>query len=283
MKIRIADEAGFCFGVQRALDMVQRASQQGKKLSVLGPIIHNPQVVADLENQGIRSVDDLEEVPTPYVVIRSHGVPPEVYQRAESMGLKTLDATCPFVKTAQDVARQLHNDGYQVVVVGKEHHPEVMGLVGHAGGDAVVVDDPKALEGVRFSNKVGVLAQTTMRYEIFAQVVSELLRRCREVRAFNTICYTTRQRQESTRALAKSVDVMIVVGGKNSSNTTRLFEICLDSGVSAYHIETAEEIKAEWFQGANEVGITAGASTPPSLVQKVAEHIRRITQGVETQ
>ncbi|MEO0140760.1 MAG: 4-hydroxy-3-methylbut-2-enyl diphosphate reductase [candidate division WOR-3 bacterium] len=283
MRIRIAEEAGFCFGVQRALDIINRAKSEGKKLSTLGPIIHNPQVVEGLAREGIESVDDLSEARTPYVVVRSHGVPPEIYEEAKSRGIEIIDATCPFVKTAQDVAKLLASDGYQVVVVGKEYHPEVLGLVGHAGGKAIVVDEPSALKGLVFSRKVGVLAQTTMRYEIFAEVVSELLRKAREVRAFNTICYTTRRRQESTRELARQVDLMIVVGGRNSSNTTRLYEICEDMGVPTHLIESPDEIDPKWLESVNEVGITAGASTPPEVVEEVVERLQaigRVKEGI---
>ncbi|MGB9590242.1 MAG: 4-hydroxy-3-methylbut-2-enyl diphosphate reductase [Candidatus Hydrothermia bacterium] len=284
MRIRIAEEAGFCFGVQRALDIIARSKAEGKALSTLGPIIHNPQVVESLSRQGIESISDLSEAKTPYVVVRSHGVPPEVYGEAKKRGTQIIDATCPFVKTAQDVARLLASEGYQVVVVGKEYHPEVMGLVGHAGGKATVIDDPAAVPGVLFSRKIGVLAQTTMRYEIFAEVVSELLKKAREVRAFNTICYTTRRRQESTRELASQVDMMIVVGGKNSSNTTRLYEICEDMGVITHHIEGPDEIDPNWLDGVQEVGITAGASTPPDVVKEVVarlEDIARIREGAK--
>jgi len=278
MRIRIAEEAGFCFGVQRALDIIARSRAEGKELATLGPIIHNPQVVESLSRQGIESIDDLSEAKTPYVVVRSHGVPPEVYEEARRRGTQIIDATCPFVKTAQDVARLLASEGYQVVVVGKEYHPEVMGLVGHAGGRATVVDDPAAVSGVLFSRRIGVLAQTTMRYEIFAEVVSELLKKAREVRAFNTICYTTRRRQESTRELARQVDLMMVVGGRNSSNTTRLYEICADMGVPTYHIEGPEEIDPKWLEDVQEVGITAGASTPPDVVKEVVKHIEEIAK-----
>ncbi|MEO0249260.1 MAG: 4-hydroxy-3-methylbut-2-enyl diphosphate reductase [candidate division WOR-3 bacterium] len=281
MRIRIAEEAGFCFGVQRALDIIARSRAEGKELSTLGPIIHNPQVVESLSEQGIESIEDLSEARTPYVVVRSHGVPPEVYAEAKKRGTQIIDATCPFVKTAQDVARLLASEGYQVVVVGKEYHPEVMGLVGHAGGRATVVDDPTAVSGALFSRRIGVLAQTTMRYEIFAEVVSELLKKAREVRAFNTICYTTRRRQESTRELARQVDLMIVVGGKNSSNTTRLYEICADMGVTTYHIEGPDEIDPKWLDGIKEVGITAGASTPPEVVKEVVKHIEEIARTKE--
>jgi len=279
MRIRIAEEAGFCFGVQRALDIIARSRAEGKELATLGPIIHNPQVVESLSRQGIESIDDLSEAKTPYVVVRSHGVPPEVYEEARRRGTQIIDATCPFVKTAQDVARLLASEGYQVVVVGKEYHPEVMGLVGHAGGRATVVDDPAAVSGVLFSRRIGVLAQTTMRYEIFAEVVSELLKKAREVRAFNTICYTTRRRQESTRELARQVDLMMVVGGRNSSNTTRLYEICADMGVPTYHIEGPEEIDPKWLEDVQEVGITAGASTPPDVVKEVVKHIEEIAKA----
>ncbi len=285
MEVKVAQEAGFCFGVQRALDMIERALAEGKELTTLGPLIHNWHVVRRLAERGAPYVDvdsdgddigGLRRVRAPWVVIRSHGVRPEVYEEAKKLNLQLIDATCPFVRTAQEVARQLAQEGYQVVVVGKEGHPEVRGLVGHAGGKAIVVDSPEKLEGLRFKRKVGVLAQTTMRPEVFEAVVARLVHMAREVRAFNTVCYTTRRRQEEARRIASEVDAMVVIGSRRSSNTKRLVEVAKGVGTPTYHIESVEELKPEWFKGAKRIGVTAGASTPPELVREVVEWLRKL-------
>ncbi len=285
MEVKVAQEAGFCFGVQRALDMIERALAEGKKLTTLGPLIHNWHVVRRLAESGAPYVDvdedgddigGLRRIKTPYVVIRSHGVRPEVFEEARRLGLKIIDATCPFVRTAQEVARQLAEEGYQVVVVGKEGHPEVRGLVGHAGGKAIVVDSPEKLKGMRFARKVGVLAQTTMRPEVFEAVVRALVHKAREVRAFNTVCYTTRRRQEEARRIAAEVDAMVVIGSRRSSNTKRLVEVARSVGTPTYHIESLEELRPEWFKGVKRVGVTAGASTPPELVEEVVRWLKEL-------
>ncbi len=270
MEIRVADNAGFCYGVMRAIKMADAALRKAGRLYSLGPIIHNPQVVSEYEKKGLKVVDDIGDVDGP-VLIRSHGVSPDTYRRIPR-GVECIDATCPFVKEAQDYARKLHEEGYFVVIVGDKDHPEVRAHVAYAGYEALVINSPREAERVG-EERVGVISQTTQSVESFVDVISELVKKCKELRVFNTICDATERRQASARELAKVSDVMIIIGGRNSANTRRLFEICREYCPRSYHIETSEEVEREWFAGTDSVGITAGASTPSRLIDEVVEKI----------
>ena len=277
MKATLADGAGFCFGVKRALKIAfEAARRDNDDVFTLGPIIHNPQVVARLEQEGVRVVDDLGQVSGGTLIVRSHGLPRGVLDRAASLGLDIVDATCPFVKQAQDRAAQLEEEGHAVVVVGEEDHPEVLSITGSLKGTATVVDGTAGLPDLPDCAKVGVVCQTTQPQEHLAAVVRDLLSRFREIKVFNTICDATFDRQQSALELARKVDVMLVVGGRNSANTRRLWELCRDEGRDAYHIETAEELEPEWFEGKEEVGITGGASTPQWIIDEVVAAVERI-------
>ncbi len=280
MEIELVEGSGFCFGVQRAMDMVKEALKQGKKFDTLGPLIHNPIVIEELEAKGIRAVNSLEETDKPTILIRSHGVPPDVYEKAKNLGLEVLDATCPFVRNAQNAAKKLVDEGYDVVlVVGKKSHPEVKGIVGHAYGKPIVVSGKEDVAKLQLDAKrVGIISQTTMTFDLLAECVVEALKYAKEVKVLQTRCATTERRQKATAEVAKRVDLMIVVGGRNSSNTRRLFEIS-SSFTKAYHIERPEELRKEWFSNVKRVGVTAGASTPPWVVQKVIEIIRSFEQN----
>ncbi len=281
MIIEIAEDAGFCYGVQRALNMINRALERGETFNTLGPIIHNPVVVKDLEKKGVKAVNSLDESDKKTIFIRTHGVPPEVIEEAKSKGFKVIDATCPIVYNAQLSARKLYEEGYLVVIVGKKDHPEVKGIMGHVDNSAVVINSPDEVKNYNFEGKkIGVVVQTTSRFDVFGDTVREILRTAKEVRAVNTRCYVTERRQEITAELAKRSDVMIIVGGKNSSNTRRLFEVSKMQGTRSYHVESPEELKKEWFEGVERVGITAGASTPPWIVNQVAEKIKSFTKEV---
>ncbi len=281
MIIEIAEDAGFCYGVQRALNMINKAIERGEEFDTLGPIIHNPIVVRELEEKGIKAVNSLEESSKKAIFIRTHGVPPKVIEEAKNKGFKVIDATCPIVYNAQLSARRLYEEGYLVVIVGKKDHPEVKGILGHVEDNAVVIDNPEDVKNYNFEGKkVGVVVQTTSRFDVFGDTVREILKTAKEVRAINTRCYVTERRQEITADLAKRSDVMIIVGGKNSSNTKRLYEVSRMQGTVSYHIESPDELKKEWFEGVERVGITAGASTPPWIVQQVAEKIKSFTKEV---
>jgi len=281
MKIRKAVHAGYCWGVERALDIVNdtAAAHPGETVRTLGPIIHNPQVVQSLEEKGVQSVDGLDEMESGTVIIRTHGVPPGTYEQARAKDLTVVDATCPLVTLVQNKAKQLVQEGYHLVIFGNPRHPEVIGTIGHAGGKATVIERPEDIEDAHLPKRVGVVVQTTQETELLAALLAHLAPHCKEVKIFNTICNPTIERQEAARELAREVDVVIVVGGKNSSNTRHLAEVCREEGATAYHIEEAAELDAAWVKGVENVGVTAGASTPGWLMDQVIERLRLIEAG----
>jgi 4-hydroxy-3-methylbut-2-enyl diphosphate reductase len=262
--------------VERALDIVNQTAETHKDVPVrtLGPIIHNPQVVQSFNDKGVRTIDSLNEMEAGgTVIIRTHGVAPEVYQQAEGKGLTVVDATCPLVTLVQNKAKQLVNEGYHLIIFGNPKHPEVIGTLGHAGGKATVIEKPEDARTAKLPKKVGVVVQTTQETELVSELLSHLAPRCKELKVFNTICNPTIERQEAARELAREVQVMIVVGGKNSSNTRHLADVCREEGVTTYHIEEPAEVEPNWFTGIQEVGITAGASTPGWLMDQVIARI----------
>jgi len=278
MRIRKAVHAGYCWGVERALDIVTETAAQhpGETVRTLGPIIHNPHVVQSLAEQGVQSVNDLDEMVEGTVIIRTHGVPPETYEHARGKGLNVVDATCPLVTLVQNKAKQLVQEGYHLVIFGNPKHPEVIGTIGHAGGKATVIEHPEDVEKLHLPKRVGVVVQTTQETELLAALLSQLAPRCKELKIFNTICNPTIERQEAARELARDVQVVIVVGGKNSSNTRHLAEVCREEGATAYHIEDASELDPSWVCGVENVGITAGASTPGWLMDQVIDRIQQL-------
>jgi 4-hydroxy-3-methylbut-2-enyl diphosphate reductase len=280
--IRKAVHAGYCWGVERAIDMVVQTTETHKEAPVrtLGPIIHNPQVVQALADKGASPIDSLEEMPTGgTVIIRTHGVAPEVYKEAESKNLAVVDATCPLVTLVQNRAKQLVTEGYHLVIFGNPKHPEVIGTLGHAGGHATVVERPEDARTAKLANKkVGVVVQTTQETERLSEFLAHLAPRCKELKVFNTICNPTIERQDAARDLAKEVQVMIVVGGKNSSNTRHLATVCRQEGAATYHIEEPTEVEPQWFAGIKEIGVTAGASTPGWLMDQVISRINELEQ-----
>ncbi|HYH02152.1 MAG TPA: bifunctional 4-hydroxy-3-methylbut-2-enyl diphosphate reductase/30S ribosomal protein S1 [Bacillota bacterium] len=274
MEVIIAKTAGFCFGVKRALELVEKALEnQDSPIYSLGPLIHNPAVVQGLEARGLGPVTDLEGITQGRVVIRSHGVGPSVIKQATDKQLELIDATCPFVKNVQELAMMLKSEGYQVVIVGEREHAEVKGVVDSVGGLALVINEPADLEAVRLQAKVGIVSQTTQDIQSFNRVVGEIIPLTKECRIFNTICLATSQRQQEASRLSREVDVMVVVGGKNSANTRHLAEICSENGTMTYQVESAADLQAEWFVHVGRVGVTAGASTPDAQIVSVIEKI----------
>jgi (E)-4-hydroxy-3-methyl-but-2-enyl pyrophosphate reductase len=279
--IRKAVHAGYCWGVERALDIVNQTADTHKDVPVrtLGPIIHNPQVVQSLDDKGVHSIDSLDQMPEGgTVIIRTHGVAPEVYEEAETKSLTIVDATCPLVTLVQNKAKQLVNEGYHLVIFGNPNHPEVIGTLGHAGGKATVIEKPEDARTAKLPKKVGVVVQTTQETELVSELLSYLASRCKEIKVFNTICNPTIERQDAARELARDVQLMIVVGGKNSSNTRHLADVCREEGATTYHIEEATEVEPAWFTGVHEIGVTAGASTPGWLMDQVITHIHELEQ-----
>lgn len=268
-RILIAEEAGACYGVRRALDMVLSAAEEATgEVHTLGPLIHNPQVVDQLAERGVTVVEDPCQPAGSTLLMRTHGVTPEVERAARESGVNVLDATCPYVKKAHLAAERLEREGYQVIIVGEKGHPEVEGTQGHAPS-AVVVGSAEELDGLRVQRRVGVVVQTTQTQACLTSVVGELLARAEEVRVVNTICEATTVRQRAAARLAGQAQVMVVIGGRNSANTTHLAEICAERCPQTHHIETAEELDPAWFDGADLIGITAGASTPQDQIERV--------------
>lgn len=268
-RIEIASEAGACYGVERALRMVEDAAKTSSvPVHTLGPLIHNPRVVADLAAKGVTVVDSPEESAGDTLLLRTHGVTPEEEHRARELCHEVLDATCPFVKKVHLAASRLYREGYQVVVVGETGHPEVEATLPHAPG-AVVVGDASGAAGLPSCKKIGVVVQTTQSRSNLQRVVSALLDRAEEVRVVNTICDATSGHQGACAELAARADVMIVIGGRISANTKRLAEIAAELCPRTYHIEGADELDPTWLAGAALIGITAGASTPASQIDAV--------------
>ncbi len=278
LKVILPDEYSFCFGVERALEIAKEYIEKGESFDTLGEIIHNPHVVARFEEKGIHVIEDPEESKKQKILIRSHGVPPETLEKIKKLGKDFIDATCPFVRHAHESARKLVDEGYCLLIVGKKQHPEVIGIQGYAMGKGHVVLNNKDVDKINLKGKkVGIVSQTTMLLWNVQNVVEAVLKQNpKEVRYINTRCSTTERRQNATRELARKVDVMVIVGGRHSSNTNRLFEIAQNNCKKAYLVESYKEIKPEWFLDAKTVGLTGGASTPPEDVLKVKETIEKI-------
>lgn len=270
MEIVLAKTYGFCFGVKRAVQTVEDtvASAEGP-VYTLGPIVHNDEVVAQMQDLGVWAKDAIDEIDAGTVIIRAHGIPPEVLEAARDKALHVVDGTCPLVIKVQQLARALHDEGYQVVIFGKPQHPEVIGIAGWAGEGAIIVQNLDEVAVLPRSKKIGVVSQTTSILADYQQVIGALMGKCQELRAHNTICNATAQRQTAAVETARQVDVMLVIGEAHSSNSRRLAEVCAQVNPRTYRIATADELDAAWFAGAEKVGITAGASTPDAAIEKV--------------
>ena len=277
MKILIAKSAGFCFGVKRATNLALDAAARTEKIHSLGPIIHSPQVVKNLEEKGVRVVRNVDEVESGSVIIRSHGITLKDQKKIAGRHLEIVDATCPFVKKAQQHAELLSSKGYTLVLVGEKEHPEVQGIISYARwGKVFVVADVAEAEKLPQVKRLGVVAQTTQAYENFSRIVAVCLEKCEELRVYKTICDATSVRQNEAREIARQSDLMLVIGGFNSANTTRLATICREIILHTYHIEMADQIDPQWFAKVESVGITAGASTPHWVIEEVVERVRSL-------
>ena len=274
LDIILAKSAGFCFGVKRATKMAFEATEAHDHLCSLGPIIHSPQVVEKLSEQGVEVFNDVQDIPQGAVIIRSHGVSAEEMSRILDKDLVVIDATCPFVKKAQEDVARLSSEGYSIVIVGELEHPEVQGIVSYADNQrAYVVANANEVSNLPKMSRIGIVAQTTQSLENLKEVVSACLIRCQEIRVYNTICDATLVRQNEASSIARQVDLMLVIGGYNSANTSRLAQICKEIQPETYHIETAGDIDPGWFNGTGKVGITAGASTPRWLIDEVVARV----------
>ena len=274
MEIFLANSAGFCFGVKRATQMAFEAANTHEHICSLGPVIHSPQVVKKLSERGVKVVKDVEEISSEVVIVRSHGVTAEEMDKIQLSRLKIVDATCPFVKKAQEYALRLSEEGYTVVIVGEFEHPEVQGIISYSNGAIVhVVSNARQAQDLPKMRKVGIVAQTTQLYKNLREIMDVCLTKSQELRIFNTICDATSVRQNEAREIARMVEVMFVIGGHSSANTSRLASICKEIQPQTWHIETADEIDPSWFKGVEKVGVTAGASTPRWLIEEVVSRI----------
>ncbi len=277
MKVIVADQAGVCFGVKRALDLVTAEAEKSMKIATLGPLIHNPQVVKSLEEKGVDVINDVDDIGSGGIVMPSHGVPKDIVKYATGKGLHVIDATCPFVANVHKRVEALADEKYVVVVVGDPGHSEVKAIRSAAGEGSFVISSARdACEYDWSGKKVGIVSQTTQTPEQFGEVVGEIAARAKEVVAYNTICYATHDRQTAARELAPKVQAMFVVGGRNSANTNRLAQICEKAGVPTFHIETKDEISSEWVEGLDTVGLTAGASTPGWIIEEVKNRLEEL-------
>ncbi|KPJ72621.1 MAG: hypothetical protein AMS14_07460 [Planctomycetes bacterium DG_20] len=285
MKITLAEKRGFCFGVRRAIEMAAETARRARPTYSLGPLIHNPQEIERMGALGVQVAERLEDIPGGTVIIRSHGAAPQVIEAARARGLAVVDATCPLVKNAQQQARRMVEAGYQVLVVGDADHPEVQALLAHAPGAVVVSPEAEALpelpaadaDGPHGRARIGVVAQTTQSPAGFRRVLARLVESdFGEICAANTICAATVERESCARALAREVDAMFVVGGRNSANTRRLAEACRAEGVTTHHLESAGEIDPGWLVGREHVGVTAGASTPDWVIEAFVARLQKL-------
>ena len=278
MEVIVADNAGFCFGVKRAIKMANDTLDQAAgPVKSLGQLIHNPQVVTLFQRRGLEVVADMDEVDRDgTVVIRSHGVGPEVKQSAAQRGLRVVDTTCPFVTKAQQYASKLVTEGYKVVMIGDKDHPEVIGVVAHTNDQAIVINTVAEAEKLKFIPRMGVVFQTTHAMAHVQEVVGALLKRGKEVRVFNTLCGATTSMQKTAVELAPDVEAMVIVGGRQSANTAQLAEVCRKVNPKVYQVESAAEIEAAWFDGIRRVGVSAGASTPDEVIAEVVERLTAI-------
>ena len=284
MEILLAQDMGFCWGVRRAIDIMEKAAQDKGEIISVGPIVHNPQVVDDLRAKGIR-LDIAPEDDTLPVAITAHGVGPQVLDNVKATGAEIIDGTCPIVTRSQRWARKMAENGFAVLVFGDPEHREVKGVLGWAGAKGIAIQDGEPLPK-DLPSRIAVISQTTQSPEKFAAFVSRIMTErvaeISEFRLINTLCNVTSGQQAAARELAAEVDLMLVVGGKSSANTRHLLEVCQEAGTRSHHVETAAELEPDWFRGVNRVGVTAGASTPDSAVEAVVDRVREIAAQLES-
>jgi len=277
MEVRLASSRGFCFGVEDAIEIAESAVDRygPGRVVALGPLIHNKQVVKNLEQSGLVQSGELETVETSQtVLIRSHGAPPATFEIARERGLNVVDATCVLVRRAQDVVKQLHEEGYHVVMIGDPNHPEVRGVIGYAPNVTVIDRGADLEQALPYRERLGIVAQTTHSPEHVADMIAEILKRpYREVKIVNTLCLEVTRRQEAAIALAKEVDVMFVLGGLHSANTQEVARLCREAGCETYHLETWEQFAPSMIQGKVVAGVTAGASTPEWVIAEFAKKL----------
>lgn len=280
MDVTVAKTAGFCFGVKRAVEKVYEQIEKGKTpIYTFGPIIHNEEVVRDLEERGVKVLEtekELRQLTDGVVVIRSHGVGKDIYDILEKNGIEIIDATCPFVKKIHRIVSEQNENGRRVIIVGNGKHPEVEGIKGWGNDDTLVIETAEEFEKLQISDgeKLCIVAQTTFNYNKFQDLVEKISEKRYDIFVLNTICNATQERQVEAKRIASQVDVMLVIGGKHSSNTQKLYEICQRECKKTYYIQTLDDLNPECISSACNVGITAGASTPNNIIEEVHTNVR---------
>ncbi|BCD59962.1 MULTISPECIES: 4-hydroxy-3-methylbut-2-enyl diphosphate reductase [unclassified Nitratiruptor] len=272
MEIRLAKSYGFCFGVKRAI----KIAEESPNSVTFGPLIHNKNEIDRLkEKYNVGLVEEIEEIEeNSRVVIRTHGIPKDKLAQLRDKNVEVIDATCPFVTKPQEIVAKMSEEGYSIVIFGDINHPEIKGVMSYAK-DPIVVLSVEELKGKPLKEKVATVAQTTRKFEEYQKIVNYLMEHKKEVRVFNTICNATFENQDAARELSKEADVMIIIGGKNSSNTKQLYKICQENCPDSYLVENAKELQKDWFKGKKVCGITAGASTPNWIIEEVIENIKK--------
>jgi len=280
VEVLLARENGFCFGVKKAVELTEAAAESGRPVHNLGQVVHNPKISERLAARGVKVIKDPSEAKEGIVVIRAHGVPPETRRAIEAQGLECIDATCSLVLRAQRFTKQLADEGYRVIILGTPDHPEVVGLKGFAGDDYVVVESKEEWSKLPKMKRAGVVSQSTQPPWLFKELVAHVAEIAQEMKVYNTVCPVTVKRQVAASELAEQVRTIIVVGGKNSANTRELVNLAKMQGRTAFHIENASELKADWLQGQERVGLIGGCSTPMDTLLEVKERAEALAETV---
>ncbi|MTI70241.1 MAG: bifunctional 4-hydroxy-3-methylbut-2-enyl diphosphate reductase/30S ribosomal protein S1 [Firmicutes bacterium] len=280
MNIFVADNSGFCFGVEKAINLAAKTTDKYSTVYSLGPLIHNKQVIDRLKDKGLNVVDNIDKLKNSRLIIRSHGVPLEIYEKADKQGIEIIDTTCPFVRNIQEKVKTFYKKGYQIVIIGNPEHPEVVGINGWCENTAYIVNLEDDIEDIEKCDKICIVAQTTMTKEKFESLTKMLAEKADEISVFNTICNATRLRQQACADIAKKVDAMIVIGGYHSSNTQKLASISKAICTNTYHIETSDDLPLEEILKYETIGITAGASTPDWIIKEVVNKLNNADNGM---
>ena len=281
-EVIVAKSAGFCFGVQRAVDTVYNQCG-GKNVFTYGPIIHNEEVVKDLENKGVHVINSADEInDDSTVIIRSHGVSKDVYDSLHEKNVNIVDATCPFVLKIHKIVKEESANGSQIVIIGNENHPEVEGIMGWSLSDTYVIDTSEKAQNLVLDSqrRVCIVSQTTFNYNKFQELVEIIKKKGYDISVLDTICNATEERQTEARKIAAESDLMIVIGDKHSSNTQKLYEISKKECANTYYIQTSKDMDYHQIQSINNVGITAGASTPNNIIEEVSKNVRKFCRDV---
>ena len=279
MEVLLARENGFCFGVKKAVELTEAATETGRQVHNLGQVVHNPTISARLQEKGVKVIKDVAEAKDGIVVVRAHGVPPAVRKEIEDRGLECIDATCSLVLRAQRFTKQLADEGYTVVILGTADHPEVVGLRAFAGDTYHIVETEEEWSKLPKMKKAGVVSQSTQPPWAFTALVAHVATIAQEMKVFNTVCPVTVKRQHAASELAQKVQTLLVVGGRNSANTRELVNLARMQGRTAYHIETADEVRPEWVAHESVIGLIGGCSTPMDTLLQVKQRAEALAEG----